>query len=223
MAYGQIIQPLTASVNYQPLKRNMKIVAICLSFAFLISVGNCMGQGKFSEFKGPGVQLEDSFLLTLQTQYDTSIVAGSENLGWGNAEYQILALRNGHWVGYKYILDETSPAILIGGSNKTIDSFSVEPGACDSVLRRLCTTSILKINSYDTVDCYVKNKYGYGFITISDANSLCVYFITHASSFKKEYYAPGFFEKYCPNKSRKQFLKFIDKIKSISGNKEKWY
>lgn len=169
------------------------------------------------------LRLTDSFFISIQQHYDTAIVIGLENLGWGNARYELLCVNEGKWIAYNYNFDDMSPAIQLGLSTKTADSFYVNPSGCRQVLVSLLSDSILKKNIIDSGGCAQKSKQGYHIVEISDSPTLCLYFLTRKEVLKKEYYAPGFYEKYCPNKFRKRFLAFTDEVKLVTGRKEMWY
>jgi len=159
----------------------------------------------------------------MQARFDTVMVVASENLDWGNAEYELLALKANKWTAFKYTFDDMSPARLLNLPTKEIDSFNVEQQACYRMLSLVFTDSILKMQDIDTIACVQKTKQGYSYPEISDANTVCVYLLTKATAYKKSYYAPGFYEGYCHNKFRKKFLRFVGEVKKIAGNRENWY
>lgn len=165
----------------------------------------------------------DSFFLQLQARFDTTVAVGYENLGWGVAGYEMISVKDGVWRGFRYKLDAGSPSILLGLPDYNIDSFIVDQHLCRKALLALFNQPVLKENKTDTITCVVKEKQGYLYPEINDASSLCVYLITAPAVIKKKYYAPRFYEGYCPNKVRKMLMQYVDKVKVITGNRVPWY
>ena len=125
----------------------------------------------------------------------------------------ILAQQNGNWKGYQYKLN-----LMQQNPSQSITSININKNACDSLLIHIIQTNAWTIKG-DSGSNFCSN--GNKNCNINDAASERLWIITKKTVFNPSYYAPGFYEKCCPDKDRALFLSIKNKIEnSVSNSSE---
>ncbi len=177
-------------------------LSICFTF-IIIACGSAKiagAQKAFAQY-GKEEQLTDSFLHALQRQNDIVIATAIENNSFAKTiTYQILAMKNGGWKGYKYVNSSRSPGLRVNEMN-------VPKAAGDSLILFLKQIEVWKIkNDEGRTTCNA---------VINDGSTWHLFIIMPTRVIESSFYEPEFYQQNCSNANRKLFLDAINKIRQV--------